>query len=58
LYEANCLRGHRESSLAASRAVRFTLKARRELGRVVAEGTGEWMYVFKPRVATLVVYIA
>jgi hypothetical protein len=45
--------------LAAQRKVRFTLKAFQELGRprLVSEKTGEWMYVFKPSVAEVVVYV-
>lgn len=34
-----------------------SLKAGESAGRVLAEHTGEWMYVFKPALGGLVVYV-
>ena len=40
-----------------ARDVLVRLRSRDSAGRVASAGTGEWMYVFKPRIAGMVVYV-
>jgi hypothetical protein len=39
------------------RDILLRLTARDAVGRLVSEGTGEWLYVFKPRLTGTLVYL-